>query len=114
MSVPAPNGGKQKCYFFKIALSFKPPAFNSFQFILRNNIYLQGFEPKVQSALGLLYLSAIALIALTVSKWISQVNVVYHCGKDDQMALPSGLPKPFALCLFVLIFLFVCFNAYAY
>ncbi|MBS6592185.1 MAG: hypothetical protein KH324_11915, partial [Ruminococcus sp.] len=30
LSVPAPYGGKQKCYFFKIALSFKPPAIKSF------------------------------------------------------------------------------------
>ena len=33
--------------------------------------------------------SANVLIALTVSKGISQVNVVYHCGNSDQMALPS-------------------------
>ena len=26
---------------------------------------------------------------LAVSEQISQVNVVYHCDKDDQMALPS-------------------------
>ena len=49
----------------------------------------------VQAALGLFNLSAIALITLAVNEKISQVNVVYHCGKDDQMALPSGLPQAF-------------------
>ena len=34
-------------------------------------------------------LSALGFIILAARKWISQVNVVYHCGKDDQMALPS-------------------------
>ena len=33
--------------------------------------------------------SANGLIIFDVSKKISQVNVVYHCGTDDQMALPS-------------------------
>ena len=49
----------------------------------------------MQTALGFLYLSAVSLIALTVSKQISQVNVVYHCGNSDQMALPSGHPQAF-------------------
>ena len=49
-------------------------------------------------------MSAISLIALTVNKRISQVNVVYHCGDSDQMALPSvDFLNPFALLLFVLI-----------
>ena len=49
--------------------------------------------------------SANVLIALTVSKGISQVNVVYHCGNSDQMALPSvDFLNPLPLCLFVLIF----------
>ena len=32
--------------------------------------------------------SANGLIIFDVSKKISQVNVVYHCGKDDNEALP--------------------------
>ena len=40
-------------------------------------------------------LSALGFIILAARKWISQVNVVYHCGKDDQMALPSvDFPNP--------------------
>ena len=63
--------------------------FNSFLFILRNNIYFQDLEFKVQAALGFVSQSANGLIFLAVSEQISQVNVVYHCDKDDQMALPS-------------------------
>ena len=38
-------------------------------------------------------------------KKIWQVNVVYHCGNSDQMALPSvDFLNPLPLCLFVLIF----------
>ncbi len=70
LSVPAPYGGKQKCYFFKMALSFKPP-------------------------LGIFSHSAIALISLTVSKKISQVNVVYHCGNSDNVAPPPCPPQAF-------------------
>ena len=33
--------------------------------------------------------SAISWIVLAARKKISQVNVVYHCGNSDQMALPS-------------------------
>ncbi len=32
--------------------------------------------------------AANGLIIFAVSKKISQVNVVYHCGKDDKEALP--------------------------
>ena len=53
------------------------------------------FEFSVQAALGLFNLSAIALITLAVNEKISQVNVVYHCGKDDQRALPFGNPQAF-------------------
>ena len=82
--------------------------------MLIDDIYLQVFELKVQAALELFNLSANGLIFSAVSKRISQVNVVYHCGKGDQMAPPSGLPPPlkswtklFTLILFVLTFLFV-------
>ena len=38
-------------------------------------------------------------------KKIWQVNVVYHCGNSDQMALPSvDFLNPLPLCLFELIF----------
>ena len=53
------------------------------------NIHLQDFELTVQAALGIFSQSAIRSIIYTVSKRISQVNIVYHCGKGDQMALPS-------------------------
>ena len=43
----------------------------------------------------IIYLSANGLISSAVSKRISQVNVVYHCGNSDQMALPSGHPQAF-------------------
>ena len=56
--------------------------------MLIDDIYLQVFELKVQAALELLNLSANGLIFSTVSKRISQVNVVYHCGKDDNVAPP--------------------------
>ena len=64
--------------------------FNSFLFILRNNIYFQDLEFKVQAALGFVSQSANGLIFLAVSEQISQVNVVYHCDKGDQMAPPFG------------------------
>jgi len=44
---------------------------------------------------GFTNLSALALIALTARKRISQVNVVYHGGKGDKAALPSGHPQAF-------------------
>ena len=44
----------------------------------------------MQAALGFVSQSANGLIFLAVSKQISQVNVVYHCDKDDQMAPPFG------------------------
>ena len=47
------------------------------------------FELTVQAALGFVSHSANSLIISNVSERISQVNIVYHCGKDDQMALPS-------------------------
>ena len=47
------------------------------------------FEFSVQAALGIFSLSAIALITLAVNEKISQVNVVYHCGKGAKEALPS-------------------------
>ena len=53
------------------------------------------FEFSVQAALGLLYLSANVLIIHAASEKISQVNVVYHCGKDDQRAPPFGNPQAF-------------------
>jgi len=56
---------------------------------------LQVFEITVQAALVIIYLSANGLISSDVSKRISQVNVVYHCGNSDQMALPSGHPQAF-------------------
>ena len=43
----------------------------------------------MQAALGFLYLSAVSLIALTVSKQISL------SADSDQMALPSGHPQAF-------------------
>ena len=43
----------------------------------------------VQAALWIYNLSAIALIILAARKRISQEYVVYRCGKDDRMALPS-------------------------
>ena len=45
--------------------------FNSLLFILIGNVYLQGLEFSVQAALGLLYLSAVSLIAVTAHKRIS-------------------------------------------
>ena len=69
------------------------------------HIHLQDFGFWVQAAFEFFSQSAISLIALTVSKRISQVNVVYHCGNSDQMALPSVdflNPLPCAyLCCFV-------------
>ena len=56
---------------------------------------LLGPEFTVQAALGFVSQSANGLISHTVSKRISQVNVVYHCGNSDQMALPSGHPQAF-------------------
>ena len=53
------------------------------------------FEFSVQAALGIFSLSAIALITLAVNEKISQVNVVYHCGKDDQGLRPLETRKPF-------------------
>ena len=53
------------------------------------NIHLQDFELTVQAALEIYNLSALGFIILAARKWISQVNVVYHCGNSDQMALPS-------------------------
>ena len=53
------------------------------------------FEFSVQAALGIFSLSAIALITLAVNEKISQVNVVYHCGKDDQGLCPLETRKPF-------------------
>ena len=41
------------------------------------------------AALWIYNLSADGLIISVVSNRISQVNVVYHCGNSDQMALPS-------------------------
>ena len=49
----------------------------------------------MQAALGFVSQSANDLIILTARKRISQVNVVYHCGNSDQMALPSGHPQAF-------------------
>ena len=43
----------------------------------------------MQAALWIYNLSAVTLIMFAVSKRISQVNVVYHRGNSDQMALPS-------------------------
>jgi len=56
---------------------------------------LLDFEFSVQAALGIFSLSAIALITLAVNEKISQVNVVYHCGKDDQGLCPLETRKPF-------------------
>ena len=56
---------------------------------------LLDFKFTVQAALEIYNLSALGFIILAARKWISQVNVVYHCGKDDQMALPSGHPQAF-------------------
>ena len=53
------------------------------------SIVLLVISIKVQAALWIFDLSAIALIILAARKRISQENVVYHCGKDDRMALPS-------------------------
>ena len=59
----------------------------------------------MQAALWIYNLSAVTLIMFAVSKRISQVNVVYHRGNSDQMALPSvDFLNPLPLCLFVLIF----------
>ena len=56
---------------------------------------MQVFDLTVQAALGIFSLSAIALITLAVNEKISQVNVVYHCGKDEQRAPPFGNPQAF-------------------
>ena len=56
---------------------------------------MQAFEPKVQAALEFFSQTANGFIIRTASKRISQVNVVYHCGNSDQMALPSGHPQAF-------------------
>ena len=56
---------------------------------------MQDFEFSLQAALGIFSQSANGLIMFAVSKRISQVNVVYHCGNSDQMALPSGHPQAF-------------------
>jgi len=63
--------------------------FNSFLFILRNNIYFQDLEFKVQAALGFVSQSANGLIFLAVSEQISLL------ASSDQMALPSGHPQAF-------------------
>ena len=84
LSVPAPYGGKQKCYFFKIALSFKPPALNSFWLISIEYIHLQDFELTVQAALGIFNQTANGLITLTARKRISLL------ASSDQMAPPFG------------------------
>ena len=71
--------------------------------MLIDDIYLQVFELKVQAALELFNLSANGLIFSAVSKRISQVNVVYPCGKSTHMALPSvGNPfcTNFLICLY--------------
>ena len=61
---------------------------NSFLLISIEYIRLQDFELTVQAALGFVSQSANSLIISTVNKKISQVNVVYHCGKDDKEAPP--------------------------
>ena len=48
-----------------------------------------AFELKVQAALGIFYLSALILLALTARKRISL------SADSDQMALPSGHPQAF-------------------
>ena len=82
--------------------------FNSFWLILIGNIHLQDFAFSVQAAFRVFSQTVNVLIIHTASKRISQVNAVYHCGKDDQMALPSVAflnPLPcFHLCgLFLLL-----------
>ena len=57
----------------------------------------------MQAALGFVSQSANDLIILTARKRISQVNVVYPCGKSTHMALPSvGNPfcTNFLICLY--------------
>ena len=66
---------------------------------------MQDFESSVQAAYRIFNHSANSFIISAVSKRVSQVNVVYHCGNSDQMALPSvDFLNPLPLCLFVLIF----------
>ena len=50
---------------------------------------MQAFEFTVQAALWIYHLSAISIIALTVSERISL------SADSDQMALPSGHPQAF-------------------
>ena len=58
--------------------------------VLFEKLYLfERFWNHGAGGFRIFYPSAIVLLVLTVSKPISQVNVVYHCGKGDQMALPS-------------------------
>ena len=49
---------------------------------------------RCRRLLGFFSQSANGIIIHTVSKRISQVNVVYHCGSSDQMAPPFGNPPP--------------------
>jgi len=50
---------------------------------------LLAFKLKVQAALGIFYLSALILLALTARKRFSL------SADSDQMALPSGYPQAF-------------------
>ena len=57
--------------------------------------------------------TANGLIIQAFRKRISQVNVVYHCGNSDQMALPSvDFLNPLPLGLFVLTCSFVRLTCY--
>ena len=86
---------KAEMLFFQNSSQFQAACIiNFFQLISIEYILLQDFKFSVQAAFGFVSQSAIALIMFAVSKRISQVNVVYHCGKGDQMAPPSGLPPP--------------------
>ena len=76
--------------------------------MLIDDICLQAFEFSVQAALGIFSLLANVLIIQAFRKRISQVNVVYHCGKDDQKAPPSGLPPPLKSWTKLFTFVLIC------
>ena len=74
---------------------------------------MQGFEFTMQAAFRTFIFVGYTLLALTARKRISQVNVVYHCGNSDQMALPSvDFLNPLPLGLFVLTCSFVRLTCY--
>jgi hypothetical protein len=74
---------KAEMQFFQNSSQFQAACKKKFFAYLRNNICLNVFELKVQAALWIYNLSALALIALTARKRISLL------ASSDRMALPS-------------------------